>query len=241
MSNLLEELGEKYKPTKRHHDYLKHYWRHLGDRRLEVKKFIEIGIQSDRSINMWEEFFPNARLYGIDIDPKCREYAGGRKEIFIGSQADKAFLAEVVERVGAGIDVIIDDGSHLAEHQLFTFDHLFPLLAENGIYVIEDTGGVVGDTRLKTVNVMKSLVDHIYYWPDGFHGGNWPFLARFPESASWLARNVVGAAFYRWIVFVMRGKNPQDNQFLRVPGPGDTLLPNADGSMPQWLISSSGK
>lgn len=238
MSNLLEELGEKYKPTKRNHDYLKHYWRHLGDRRLEVRKFIEIGIQSDRSINMWEEFFPNARIYGIDIDPKCREYAGGRKEVFIGSQADKRFLAEVVERVGPGIDVIIDDGSHVAEHQIFTFDHLLPAMTENGIYVIEDTGGVVGDTGLKTVNVIKSLVDHIYYWPEGFNGGNWPFLSRFPETATWVDRNIVGAAFYRWIVFVMRGRNPQDNLFLRKPGPGEKLLPNTDGSMPRWLIDS---
>jgi hypothetical protein len=241
MRNLLEELGEKHQPTKRNHDYLKHYWRHLGDRRLEVKKFIEIGIQSDRSINMWEEFFPNAKIYGIDIDPKCREFAGGRKEIFIGSQADRSFLAEVVEQVGSGIDVIIDDGSHVADHQIFTFGQLFPTLADNGIYVIEDTAGVVGDTGLKTVNMIKALVDHVYYWPEGFHGGNWPFLHRFPDGATWADRNIVGAAFYRWIAFVMRGSNPQDNPFLKVPGPGDTLLPNADGSMPEWLFNGREK
>ncbi len=70
--NLLEKLGEKYLPSKRMHNYLIYYWMHFRDIRLEVKSVLEIGIQTDRSIRMWEEFFPNAIIYGIDIDPKCK-------------------------------------------------------------------------------------------------------------------------------------------------------------------------
>ena len=38
-----------------------------------------------------------------------------------------------------GVDVVLDDGSHVALHQRVSFDTLFPLLSANGLYVVEDT------------------------------------------------------------------------------------------------------
>ena len=87
-------------------------------------------------------------------------------------------------------------------------------MSDHGIYVIEDTGGCVGDYGLRTVNSLKTIIDRIMYWPDGFDARNWPYLSHFPDEASWIAKNAIGIAFYRWIVFVMRGRNPQDNPFL---------------------------
>src|SRR6476659_5205173 len=46
-ANPLEILGEQYQPSKRELDYLRHYWRHLGDVRHEIKKVCEIGVQTD--------------------------------------------------------------------------------------------------------------------------------------------------------------------------------------------------
>ena len=42
-------------------------------------------------------------------------------------------------RKPAGQDIIIDDGSHLNRHVVKSFQVLFPLLADDGIYVAEDT------------------------------------------------------------------------------------------------------
>ena len=39
-------------------------------------------------------------------------------------------------------------------------------------------------------------------------------LSEFPDEARWIDKNVIGIAFYRWIVFIMRGRNPRDNPFL---------------------------
>lgn len=211
--NLLEQLGAKYLPSKRNHNYLPLYWMHLRDIRLQVRSVLEIGVQTDHSIRMWEEFFPNATIYGLDIDPRCLAFAGGRRRILIGDQGDVAFLRSVVAQTGP-LDVIIDDGSHIVEHQLKTFDLLFPFLSSHGVYVIEDVGGVVGDYSLRTVGALKGLVDKIMHWPAGVEPEEWPRLAAFPEGTPWAERNVVGVAFYRWIVFVMRGKNPEDNPFL---------------------------
>ncbi len=88
-------------------------------------------------------------------------------------------------------------------------------MSDHGIYVIEDTGGCVGDTGLRSVNALKSLVDNIMYWPEGFSAQDWPHLSDFPANADWFDRNTIGIAFYRWIVFIMRGRNPQDNPFLK--------------------------
>ena len=73
--NPLEELGDKHRPTKRTAGYLPYYWRHFRDLREDVRNVLEIGVQSGRSLRMWEEFFPNATIYGLDIDPACREAA----------------------------------------------------------------------------------------------------------------------------------------------------------------------
>jgi len=217
--NPLEELGAKYLPTKRIHNYLPYYWMHFRDIRSEVRNVLEIGVQTDRSIRMWEEFFPNATIHGLDIDPACERLAGGRCKIFIGDQSDRVCLNQVVESAGGHFDIVIDDGSHRVEHQLASFDFLFPMLSDHGIYVVEDTGGCVGDPGLATVNALKAIVDHVMYWPKGFRPEDWPHLDRFPRDASWADKNAIGVAFYRWIVFVMRGNNPADNPYL-------TPLPN---------------
>ncbi len=221
--NPLEELCAKYLPSKRLHNYIPYYWMHFRDIRFEVGKVLEIGVQTDRSIRMWEAFFPNATIYGADIDPACERLAGGRCEILIGDQSDPAFLRRLVDRAGGHFDIVIDDGSHRVEHQLASFDFLFPLLSDHGIYAVEDTGGCVGDSGLATVNALEALVDHVMYWPKGFRPADWPHLDRFPRDASWADRNTIGIAFYRWLVFVMRGNNPGDNPHL-------TPLPSVRGN-----------
>ena len=213
-NNPLDELGAKYLPSKRTHNYLIYYWMHFRDIRFDVRKVIEIGVQTDRSIRMWEDFFPSATIYGIDIDPKCKQFEGGRRKILIGDQSDSDFCHQVIQETDGEIDIIIDDGSHRFEHQLKSFSLFFPAMTDHGIYVIEDTGGCVEDLEFVTVNALKGLIDNIMYWPKGFDTGNWPHLADFPDEAKWIDKNVIGIAFYRWIVFVMRGKNPQDNPFL---------------------------
>ena len=214
MENPLEELGAKYQATKREHNYLPFYWMHFRDIRLKVKSFLEIGVQTDSSIRMWEEFFPNATIYGLDIDPKCKQSEGGRRKIFIGDQGDPEMLRQVIAQTG-GLDIVVDDGSHEVEHQLASFQALYPALSSHGIYVVEDTGGCVRDYDLRVVSRMKTFVDQIFYWPQGLDAENWPFLSEFPPEADWMAKNTIGIAFYRWIVFVMRGNNLRDNAFLQ--------------------------
>jgi hypothetical protein len=111
-----------------------HALAHLRDREFS---FLEIGIAGGSSLRLWRNYFPRATIVGVDINEMCRSFAGDRVIVEIGSQADDEFLA----RLGATYrpTVIIDDGSHQAEHIVFTFEHLFEYLSEGGVYVVEDT------------------------------------------------------------------------------------------------------
>ena len=101
-------------------------------------------------MNLWRKFFGNeATIFGIDIDPKCAAFDGKSGNVRIGSQDDPKFLRSVVEEMG-GVDIILDDGSHVASHQRASFTTLFPLLSDGGIYALEDL--------------------HTAYWPS-FEGG----------------------------------------------------------------------
>jgi demethylmacrocin O-methyltransferase len=148
------------------------YARHLRDRRREPLCVLEIGIggyqtgTGGSSLRMWRTYFPKARVYGIDIEP--RDLREPRIETFCGSQADPGFLRSVVDRTGSP-DLIVDDGSHRSEDVVASFEVLFPLLARGGIYVIEDAhrsyiptyGGGPPGTEGTTVEFVKGRIDEL--------------------------------------------------------------------------------
>lgn len=140
----LKELGHKYKTDKvdTHHTYngmtyCDIYERYLSKNRLQVKKFVEIGIRDGCSLRMWKEYFPNAHIYGIDIDPRCKQFEEDRITCFIGDQNNEEFLLKIKEEIGE-YDVLLDDGSHITEHQIKTFNILYDGCKDNGFYIIED-------------------------------------------------------------------------------------------------------
>ncbi len=117
-------------------DYLRHYdelFRRYRDKEIN---FIEIGVAQGRSARTWERYLPKARLIGVDINENTKRSEGGRVTIEIGSQADAGFLAAIAEKYPPTI--VVDDGSHQADHMAFTFKHLFPAVLPGGCYVIED-------------------------------------------------------------------------------------------------------
>jgi hypothetical protein len=116
--------------------YLEFYGEIFSRIRNEIFNMIEVGVFNGSSVRMWEKFFPNATVVGIDIDPGCSRFAAERIKIRIGSQNEPDFLHGVVSEFPARI--IIDDGSHRSDHIAFTFERLFPALLPGGWYIVED-------------------------------------------------------------------------------------------------------
>jgi hypothetical protein len=124
-------------------DKWEHYfdiYDHLLGKFYESKvNYLEIGVQNGGSLEIAKKLFASDSLIiGMDIDPNCKHLeCKVANQIIIGSQVDDATLLKISEF--GPFDIIIDDGSHIQSHMIVTFFKLFPLLSQNGIYIIEDT------------------------------------------------------------------------------------------------------
>lgn len=118
--------------------YLPIYEKYFAGRRGQPVRFLEIGVAQGGSLQLWRKYFgANAVIFGVDIVKQCRTVADPDVQVRIGSQRDPLFLKAVVEEMG-GVDIVVDDGSHQASDQRITFETLFPLLSDGGVYIVED-------------------------------------------------------------------------------------------------------
>jgi hypothetical protein len=153
------------------HHYLPIYDRYLTSWRGKPVRMLEIGVSKGGSMQLWRKFLgPDAILFGIDIDPACAAFDGLAAQVRIGSQDDAAFLRNVVAEMG-GVDIVLDDGSHVSNHIRASLDVLYPLLSDGGLYLIEDLhacywsnyGGGYG-RRGSFMEAVKTMIDDMHHW-----------------------------------------------------------------------------
>lgn len=120
------------------HNYTPTYYNLFKGRQDKVKNVLEIGINYGCSLRMWEEFFPNARIIGLDCNASTMVNEG-RIQSFIADQNSEESLKYALAQAGwPRFDLIVDDGSHEPEHQILSAGVLLPFLAKGGFYIIED-------------------------------------------------------------------------------------------------------
>jgi len=139
------------------HNYLNYYEKEFNYLHFSPIKLLEIGIYHGDSLRLWKRFFPNAQIFGIDIDD-CSQHDEERIKTIRCSQDDQAALRAVCVEHGP-FDIVIIDGSHQSEHDIITFNTLFPLLKAGGIYVNEDTLCSYVDrfTDYRAVSIIEEL------------------------------------------------------------------------------------
>ncbi len=135
----LNELGLRHGTDKSSevHDYLNLYERRFRGLRDEAFVMIEVGVLQGASLRMWGEYFPKARIVGIDYDPECARHERDNVSARIGDASNVDFLFDVVHEFGKPL-LVIDDGSHRWDHQILLLQTLFPLLRPGGFFVVED-------------------------------------------------------------------------------------------------------
>ncbi|WP_414170153.1 class I SAM-dependent methyltransferase [Streptoverticillium reticulum] len=226
----LNELAVRYGSDKWSviHWFTPHYDRHLRDLRNEPVRVLEIGIggyaeadSGGESLQMWKRYFPRGLVLGVDIVEK-HGLDAARLRTVRGDQSDRAFLASIAEQHGP-FDVIIDDGSHVNEHVLATFDALFPHLRSGGFYVVEDLWtaycpGFGGDDENldnpgTSLGLLKGIIDRIHH------------EERDGADPDHVARNTVGLHVYHNIAFIQKGVNAEGRIPAWIPRSSDEINP----------------
>ena len=149
---LLNDLTIKYDVDALELGYTKHYHQLLSDVRNDFTKVLEIGVETGRSHRLWLEYFPNAKIYGMDVFNES-DRSGYVKEfhrlqqgnpyldrsiLFKGDQSNIDDLNRFKTEHGDNFDMIIDDGGHTMEQMQTSLNYLWNSLKSGGLYVIED-------------------------------------------------------------------------------------------------------
>lgn len=159
------DIGKNLTDKIYHHRYDRYYPIFIDKFRDKEFNLLEIGIKDSNSIKLWEEYFPLAQIYGIDINIS---YSKDRVNVYRLDQSSDNDLDKALSIIPK-CDIIIDDGSHVPEHQLKTFKKLFDnLLNYGGVYIIEDIEcsywkkeSIVYGYRLKEFSIFSYFHDII--------------------------------------------------------------------------------
>lgn len=151
--------------------YFDIYDKHFSRFKNTSVNILEIGVSQGGSLQMWKNYFgTNAKIYGVDINPRCKKLEEDQIEIFIGDQEDKSFLESLKNKISR-IDILIDDGGHKMKQQINTFEELFPHISNNGIYACEDLltsyWNVFGGAYKQNdsfIEYSKNFIDYINAW-----------------------------------------------------------------------------
>ena len=117
------------------HNYLGKYEFFLQCFRNQPIRLLELGIFQGASLRMWQEYFPHAEIFGVDIREGCSQYEDERIHII---QTDLSNVDAVIRLKDIRPQIIIDDASHIVSHQLLALFTLFDVLPSGGVYILED-------------------------------------------------------------------------------------------------------
>jgi len=124
------------------HSYLSVYEELLQPKKYSAKNVLEVGIFNGGSIQLWKDYFPNAIIYGIDIENGervCLPHLFSDTRVVLYTDTD-AYVSDTISQYFSEVsfDIIIDDGSHRLEHMKAFITLYIPLLSKDGIMIIED-------------------------------------------------------------------------------------------------------
>lgn len=172
MISKLCEIAETYHTDKAGW-YTPFYSLLFEPRRNDIRKVLEVGIGTKEamghvpgylpgaSLFMWRDYFPLAEIYGIDVDPRALVDFTDIHSVHSDSRDP-----ELAAKLPSDFDLIVDDGDHSADVQMETFWNLFPLVNDDGLYIIEDA-----QDWEKISNIIEGYTHQVVLCPNGANAG----------------------------------------------------------------------
>jgi hypothetical protein len=205
--DILTHLSNKNKCDKSDdkHNYTPIY--NLLFERFIDKEFrmLELGYGEGNSIKMWLEYFPKIKLIGVDImkGKPNNLIVDDRFDFFIQDQTDLNKLMQIFDKYKEFF-IIIDDASHVAEDQQYTFGNIFSYVSSGGWYVIEDLeckrkhSTKFGVTTESTLIFLKEFINKGYVFSKVLTN----------EQNKYLSKNIECIDIFGRIAFIKKkGKN----------------------------------
>ncbi len=125
------------------HSYIEVYEKLLEKYRHGCS-IMELGLAVGDYLYMWQEYFLNSKIIGVDTNDGFPKSKFPGIEIITADCTKPEFLQYVN---GNKFDIIIDDASHRTEDQIASFNLFKSYMNKGGIYIIEDLQDIDNDER----------------------------------------------------------------------------------------------
>jgi len=168
MKASFDTMARKHGTDKAHyHTFTEFYQKYLPDNPDDIKLIVEMGVADGKSLNLWREYFPHARVVGLDIDPKPFT------DTFVCDGGDRASIEAALRLANINlesIDLFIDDGGHFMDQQQTTWLTVWPYLRKDAIFIMEDLHTSLCEHSnnfafnpekcISTLDIVYNLIDH---------------------------------------------------------------------------------
>jgi hypothetical protein len=146
--SILEKLIDNSRTDKNTiHSYLPLYEKLLVNKRETAKNVLEVGIYNGGSIKLWNDFFINATVYGLDIMDINNVWGGikNNEKIILHTSSDAYnadFFMDNFLNKNIKCDFILDDGPHTLESMTQFIKLYSQIMTDDGILIIEDVQSI---------------------------------------------------------------------------------------------------
>jgi hypothetical protein len=179
MKNKIKDILEKYningfnhpggtdKATDHSYDiFYEEILNSYSDKEINI---LEIGVQYGGSSLMWHEYFPMSKIIMLDIQDQVHPHIWSnmnkdRYDYHIMDAFNKTSVSYLKTKYPDGFDIIIEDGPHTLQSQIFAVQNYVELLKDGGILIIEDVQNfdhikIIMDSIGETFHTSMEFVD----------------------------------------------------------------------------------
>jgi hypothetical protein len=168
MSKLVDLVENSVCDLNTTHSYLETYEQLFSPIRDTPLNILQIGVLHGGSMQLWDKYFSNATIYGVDPQPldvyRVAFFFQNNVKIYSGQPYDPAFIDENFVQKNIKFDIIFDDANpRCYETQSTALDLFRPLLSEGGLLIIEDVSCITDIDRLDTHLTEEELANRNFY------------------------------------------------------------------------------
>jgi predicted O-methyltransferase YrrM len=130
--------------TRHCHPYTVLYHSMMSNLRDEPLNICELGILNGASLLMWQEYFPNANIYGFDFDPALINTFNNKYDtidritLSLFDVTNEDGVQKLCDDSTTQFDLIIEDTTHQLQDQQRVIRHAHKMLKPGGVLIIED-------------------------------------------------------------------------------------------------------